>query len=88
MDVWKTGKIYEKWDEVTDQETYPELFNVLGFYTDAKGIYHAKQSGSVQSLEGIGYNNFYDSVFNCATNMDRAKFDACADGFCPTIADT
>jgi len=66
--------LYWAFDFVTEQGLCPGGFDAGGFYMDDKGIYHAKQSGSIQSLEGIGYNNFFDAVFNCSTSMNQIQF--------------
>ncbi len=58
----------------TQQGCFSEAFDIGGFKRDENGIYHAKQSGSLQSWEYAGYNNLYDGVFNCATNMERTNF--------------
>lgn len=76
MDVNKTFNPWHwAFDYATEQGWFPGAFDKGGFYMDANGIYHAKQSGSVQSEEESGYNNGYDAIFNCATSMNKAKFE-------------
>ena len=72
MDINKNANpLYWAFTYSTQQGWFKEGFDVGGFYRDDKGIYHAKQSGSLQSWEYAGYNNFYDAVFKGATDMDK-----------------
>jgi len=50
------------------------LFYAGGFVMDDDGIYHARQEYSIQSFKYSGYNDFYDTVFYYATDMDKMKF--------------
>lgn len=63
---------------VTQKGGFPKLFDVFGFTSEKNGkniTYHANQSGSLQSWKYTGFNSLYDGVFNCATNMDKARFE-------------
>ncbi len=53
------------------------LFYAAGFVMDGKGVYHARQEWSLQSFKYSGYNDFYDTVFHYATDMDNEKFQFC-----------
>jgi len=46
----------------------------LGATPDENGVYHIKQD-HWQSRKYIGYNDFYDYVFDIVTDMSPAKFD-------------
>ena len=81
MDVNKTfNPLYWAFDYATEQGWFTGAFDKGGFYMDANGIYHAKQSGSVQSEEATGYNNGYDAIFNCATSMNKDNYKFTSNG--------
>jgi hypothetical protein len=70
----KANPLYWAFDYSTEQGWFSGAFDVGGFYRDDNKIYHAKQSGSLQSWKYAGYNSLYDSVFNGATSMNQAQF--------------
>ena len=76
----KGTSIYKWFTKKTKNGKFQKLFDLGGFYRDAKGIYHAKQSGSLQSWAYSGYNDFYDELFDLATSMNKAKFKFTSDG--------
>ncbi|TYQ13383.1 UNVERIFIED_CONTAM: RHS repeat-associated protein [Acetivibrio alkalicellulosi] len=90
MDVnKKTNPFYWAFDYATEKSWVPlpwgteiveKGFDIGGFYRADNGMYHAKQTGSLQSLKYIGYNNLYDTVFHGATSMNRARFPFTYDG--------
>ncbi|KLU64306.1 tRNA(Glu)-specific nuclease WapA precursor [Desulfosporosinus acididurans] len=55
----------------TQQGWFSDLYYKAGFVRDSGGVYHARQDALQQYA---GYNDFYDTVFNYSTSMDKAKF--------------
>jgi RHS repeat-associated protein len=80
ISLLKTTDTYTKVYISTKYGMYPAAFDIGGFKMDKAGVYHAKQSGSLQSWKYSGYNNLYDAVFNLATSMARAKFQFSSEG--------
>jgi hypothetical protein len=70
----KANPLYWAFDYSTEKGWFKEGFDIGGFYRDDKGIYHSKQSGSLQSWKYAGYNSLYDAVFNGATSMDQSQY--------------
>lgn len=58
----------------TQNGDFPQIFDIGGFDRDHNGVYHSKQDALLQSQKYIGYNDFYDVVFDWATSMDAKKF--------------
>lgn len=56
---------------ITQLGLFSNLFYLGGFIRDTDGIYHARQD-AVQQIGG--YNDFYDTVFYYATDMEKAKY--------------
>ena len=67
----KSRKSYKWFRNITQKNTYPELFNTFDFYMDNEGIYHAKFD-CWQAY--CGYVDFYDLVFYASTDMERRKY--------------
>lgn len=61
----------------TQQGWFSKAFYAAGFVRDSGGVYHARQDALQQYG---GYNDFYDSIFNAATSMDKAKFQFSMNG--------
>ena len=57
----------------TQSGKFKDFFDIVGFKWDSKSkTYHAKTNAWQQIG---GYNDFYDVIFDYATDMDNAKFD-------------
>ncbi len=66
-----------KYPHITQNLTGVDVLALLyacGFVMDSDGIYHARQEWSIQSFKYSGFNDFYDTVFYYATDMNKAKF--------------
>lgn len=70
----KDSEAYKWFVKGTQDGSFPAFFDIGGFYRDENGVYHARQNYSLQSFKYSGYNDFYDYVFDLATDMGARKY--------------
>ena len=70
---WLVRKIlaFSSFVQATQDGEYSNLFYLGGFVRDTSGIYHARQD-AIQQI--FGYDDFYDTVFYYATDMESDNF--------------